>query len=251
MNDELSVIEKVPLSPEIASAMATARDLAEASRSKNTRDNYRSGWNQFLRYCREHHPTHSTLPAPPAMVALYLGWLRDQGRVAQTLRARAAAIAFYHRQAELHSPCDHKFVKDVLEGASRKDAGRDHGRATVTREDLEKLLLRLPLPQTLLEKRDLALTLLTFSTSRRRSEIAALDLVNLDFSRREFLFIRIAKSKTDQHGIGMTIGVPRLPQPPCVSMIWNQYPLKITRNAGLTGAYDLGSIKQWVASVSG
>ena len=34
-------------------------------------------------------------------------------------------------------------------------------------------------------------------------------------------------------------------------MIWNQYPLKITRNAGLTGAYDDGNIKQWVASVSG
>jgi integrase len=213
LSDELSVIEQVPLSPEIASAMATARDLAEASRSKNTRDNYRSGWNQFLRYCRENHPTHSTLPAPPALVALYLGWLRDQGRVAQTLRARAAAISFYHRQAELHSPCDHKFVKDVLEGASRKDAGRDHGRATVTLDDLEKLLLRLPAPETLLDKRDLAITLLTFATSRRRSEIAALDLGHLDFSRREFLFIRIAKSKTDQRGVGMNVGVPRLSGP--------------------------------------
>ena len=80
----------------------------------------------------------------------------------------------------------------------------------VTLDDLEKLLLRLPAPQTLLEKRDLAITLLTFATSRRRSEIAALDLSHLDFSRREFLFIRIAKSKTDQRGVGMNVGVPRL-----------------------------------------
>jgi integrase len=205
------VREQLPLSPEMESAMATARELAAASRSDNTRANYRSGWNQFLRFAREHHPASSPLPANPALVALYLGWLRDLGRTSQTLRARAASISFHHRQAELPSPCDHKYVKDVLEGASRKDAGREHGRATVTLEDLHALLARLPDPEKLIEVRDRAVALLTFATSRRRSEIAALDLKELDFSRRDFLLVRIARSKTDQHGVGTTVAVPRLP----------------------------------------
>ena len=205
------VREQLPLSPEMESAMATARELAVASRSDNTRVNYRSAWNQFLRFSREHHPASSPLPANPALVALYLGWLRDQGRTSQTLRARAAAISFHHRQAELASPCDHKYVKDVLEGASRKDAGREHGRATVTLEDLHALLARLPDPEKLIDIRDRAVALLTFATSRRRSEIAALDLRHLDFSRRDFLLVRIARSKTDQRGVGATVAVPRLP----------------------------------------
>lgn len=107
-------------------------------------------------------------------------------------------------------------MKDVLDGASRRDAGRDHGRGTVTREDLEALLLRLPEPATQREIRDRAIALLTFATSRRRSEIAALDLAHLTFRRQnehEFLFVRIAKSKTDQHGVGATVAVPRLGEP--------------------------------------
>jgi integrase len=205
------VRQQLPLSREMESALATARELAAASRSENTRTNYRSAWNQFLRFAREHHPASSPLPANPALVALYLGWLRDQGRTSQTLRARAAAISFHHRQAELPSPCDHKYVKDVLEGASRKDAGREHGRATVTLEDLHVLLARLPDAQKLIDIRDRAVALLTFATSRRRSEIAALDLRHLDFSRRDFLLVRIARSKTDQRGAGATVAVPRLP----------------------------------------
>ena len=200
-----------PLSSEMESAMATARELAEASRSENTRASYRSAWNQFLRFARDYHAASSPLPANPALVALYLGWLREQGRASQTLRARAAAISFYHRRAELPSPCDYKYVKDVLEGASRKDAGRKHGRATVTLEDLHALLARLPDPSTLIDLRDRSVALLTFATSRRRSEIAALDVRHLDFTRREFLIVRIARSKTDQRGVGASVAVPRLP----------------------------------------
>lgn len=216
MTDELARSDQLPLSPEIEATIYAARELADASRSENTRTSYRSGWDQFLRYCREQHPGRSPLPAHPALVALFLTWLSQQGRTSATLRSRAAAVGYHHRRAGHPSPCDHQFVKDVLDGASRRDAGRDHGRATVTREDLEALLLRLPDPVTPLEIRDRAIALLTFATSRRRSEIAALDLVHLTFRRQnehDFLLVRIARSKTDQHGIGATVAVPRLGEP--------------------------------------
>ena len=214
MIDGLPAFEQLPLTPEIEAAMATARALADASRSENTRAAYRNGWDLYLRYCREQHPGRSPLPAHPALVALFLSTLRNQGRTASTLRVRAAAIAYYHRRAGHPSPCTHSFVKDVLEGAARGDAQREHGRATITREDLEALLLRLPEPATALEVRDRAIALLTFATSRRRSEIAALDLSHLTFrhqNEHDFLLVRIVKSKGDQHGMGATVAVPRLP----------------------------------------
>ena len=216
VTDWLTRPEQPALSPEIEATLAAARELADASRSDNTRESYRSGWDQFLRYCREQHPGRTPLPAHPALVALFLTWLNQNGRTPATLRSRAAAIGYYHRRMEHPSPTDHQYVKDVLEGAARRHAGRDHGRATVTREDLEALLLRLPEPSTPLEIRDRAIALLTFATSRRRSEIAALDLAHLTFRRQnehDFLFVRIAKSKTDQHGVGMTVAVPRLGEP--------------------------------------
>ncbi len=83
----------------------------------------------------------------------------------------------------------------------------------MTREDLEALLLRLPEPATPLKIRDRAIALLTFATSRRRSEIAALDLAHVTFRHQndhDFLLVRIAKSKSDQHGVGATVAVPRL-----------------------------------------
>ena len=43
--------------------------------------------------------------------------------------------------------------------------------------------------------------------------IAALDLANLTFrhqNNHDFVLVRIAKSKTDQLGIGTTVAVPRL-----------------------------------------
>ena len=206
------VPEGMYLTPELEAHVAAARELRERSRSENTRRSYATGWAQFLEYSATHRPHEPPLPADPEIVALFLGSLHAAERTSDTLRSRASAIAFYHRQAGHPSPCDHVAVKEVLEGAGRMGAGRHHGRATVTIEDLEDLLSRLPQPTTPLALRDRALALLTFGSGRRRSEIAALDVEHLDFRRNpRFLFVTILKSKTDQRGRGTIVAVPRLP----------------------------------------
>jgi hypothetical protein len=78
--------------------------------------------------------------AHPALVATFLGSLRDDGGSSQTLGSRAAAIRFFHRETGLASPTDHRVVRDLLEGARREDAGRDHCRATVTAKRLATAL---------------------------------------------------------------------------------------------------------------
>jgi integrase len=206
------VAEGMFLTPELEEHVATARELRASSRSGNTRRSYATGWSQFMEYVATHAPEQPTLPASPVTVALFLASLHAAERTADTLRSRSSAIAFYHRQAGHPSPCDHVAVKEVLEGAVRKGAGRQHGRATVAIDDLEDLLSRLPEPNTPLALRDRALALLTFGSGRRRSEIAALDVEHLDFRRNpRFLFVSILKSKTDQRGRGAIVAVPRLP----------------------------------------
>jgi len=46
--------------------------------------------------------------AHPALVATFLGHLRDGGASAQTLGSRAAAIRFFHRAAGIASPTDQR-----------------------------------------------------------------------------------------------------------------------------------------------
>jgi site-specific recombinase XerC len=145
-----------------------------------------------------------------------LGMRHDvEGASAQTLGSRAAAIRFFHRAAALASPTDQRVVRDLLEGARREDAGRDHGRATVTAKRLAAALELQGPPATPLAIRDRAIVLLTFASGRRRAEIAGLNVEDLDFGRPGFLIITIRKSKTDQSGAGQFVAIPRLEHGPC------------------------------------
>jgi integrase len=169
-------------------------------RRPNTRRSDETGWRQFTAHANG--LGLEPLGAHPALVATFLGYLRDGGGSSQTLGSRAAAIRFFHREAVLASP-------------RREDAGRDHGRATITAKRLAAALSFQGPPATPLAVRDRAIVLLTFASGRRRSEIAGLNVEDLDFGRPEFLIVTIRKSKTDQGGMGQFVAVPRLERGPC------------------------------------
>jgi len=200
-------------SPHVARAITTARQLIAGATSENTRRAYETGWRQFTVHANA--LGLEPLGAHPALVATFLGSLRDGGATSQTLNSRAAAIRFFHRQAGLASPTDQRVVRDLLEGARREDAGRDHGRATITAKRLAATLELQGPPTTPLAIRDRAILLLTFASGRRRSEIAGLNVEDLDFGRPGFLIVTIRKSKTDQGGAGQFVAVPRLEHGPC------------------------------------
>jgi site-specific recombinase XerC len=69
------------------------------------------------------------------------------------------------------------------------DAGRDHGRATITAKRLAAALELQGPPATPIAIRDRAILLLTFASGRRRAEIAGLNLEDLDFGRPGFLIV--------------------------------------------------------------
>ena len=209
-----SVIDVPPsASPTVARAITTARKLIAGATSENTRRSYATGWRQFTAHAQS--LGLEPLGAHPALVATFLGHLREGGASSQTLSSRAAAIRFFHRAAGLASPTEHRIVSDLLEGARREDAGRDHGRATITAKRLAAALTLQGPPATPIAIRDRAILLLTFASGRRRAEIAALNIEDLDFGRAGFLIITIRKSKTDQGGVGQFVPVPRLETGPC------------------------------------
>jgi integrase len=102
---------------------------------------------------------------------------------------------------------------------SRAPAGKTPAaitvRATITAKRLAAALELQRRPATPLAIRDRAIVLLTFASGRRRTEIAGLNVEDLDFGRPGFLIITIRKSKTDQSGAGQFVAVPRLETGPC------------------------------------
>ena len=68
------------------------------------------------------------------------------------------------------------------------------------------------LPDRLIGARDQAMLLVGFLGGFRRSELAALDVADLDFTR-EGLVITVRRSKTDQEGEGLKKALPFRPDP--------------------------------------
>ena len=208
--EEPGGLPALPLDPVSLRMVERAREYAESSRARNTRRAYESDWRDFEAWARRTHPDAPTLPAHPALVALYLVHLAEETTLTTaTIKRRASGIGYRHVRSEHASPTGHAHVKDVLEGIIRERQDADHARATVKGDLLREMIEKAGPPVSLLELRDRAMILLNFGNGRRRSEIAALDLDDLEF-REQGVFIRIKRSKTDQRGIGARTWLPRL-----------------------------------------
>ena len=203
----------IALLPEAAQSLtaidelaARARDYADRSQADSTRRAYASDLRDFYRFCSTIDA--AALPATPQTVALYVTELAAIVKVS-TIRRRLSAVSVLHRRASLDSPCSHRVVRDVLQGISREKGTATRRVSAITVGVLRSLLLAVE-GDDVAAKRDRAILLIGFAVALRRSEIAALRVEDLRFTRQGML-VRIVRSKTDQTGEGVDLAVPRSP----------------------------------------
>lgn len=186
-----------------------AAEFARASRSLATMRAYRSDWADFTGWCRE--AGLEPIPALPTTIGLYLAARAPELKVA-TLRRRVASIAVAHRLDGHRLDTRHPAIADVLSGISRELGGRGQPKRAISVEELRAMLRRLP--ATVSGIRDRAILLIGFAGAFRRSELTALDIGDLNISSRG-VAITVRRSKTDQQGLGATIGIPRSRKATC------------------------------------
>lgn len=145
-----------------------------------------------------------SLPATPATVCAYIGDHAGQHAVA-TIQRRLASISKAHEVAGLPNPCRAEVVKATLRGLRRKHGTAQRQAKPLMRDDL--LLVLDSLGETLRDQRDRALLLLGFAGGFRRSELVALERIDIE-TARQGLIVTIRHSKTDQEGAGRRIGIP-------------------------------------------
>lgn len=190
---------------------------AALTRSPSTRDAYACDWRAFAAWCEL--AGRPALPASADTVSLFLV---DDARShsAATVTRRTVAIADRHRAAGLASPVTED-VAEVLAGLRRRLGTAPRlAKSAIAVDELRRMVAAIDgrghrgiysweLPGAALRvARDRALLVFGFATALRRSEIVALDLVNVDFVARG-LTVHIRKSKTDQVGAGEVLGIPR------------------------------------------
>lgn len=188
-----------PKAGDVSPYVDTARRLVKKSKSANTERAYKAHWQTFSTFCGQIGA--SALPAAPETVVAFIARQSDAGRKASTVTAQLAAVAWAHRSASLANPCDDIRVSTTLSGM-RRDAGTKPTQKTPITQDTVKLLV-VDLPDDLRGKRDRAMILVGMWGAFRRSELVALDVSDVTFTRKGAT-IYVKSSKTDQEGAGMT-----------------------------------------------
>jgi len=180
-----------------------AKEHAANALSGATKRAYRADWADFVSWCGQYGA--SPLPAEPSAVALFL---TDRARTLKTstLARRKAAISQAHGAKGLESPVRHCIVRTTWRGIVRKLGTAPEKKAALLAVDIARMVDALP--DALRDKRDRALILVGYGAALRRSELAALEMSDIE-QTDDGLTINIRRSKTDQEGAGALIGVHR------------------------------------------
>jgi integrase len=178
--------------------------LADEARSENTRRAYASDWRDFERWCES--ASLSALPASADSLSLYLVDLARVGRLPSTLSRRVCSVSAAHLAAGHPSPATAD-VQEVLAAIGRRvGVAPVHRKAAVSIDALRRMVG--VCGEGARGARDRALLLLGFASGLRRSELAALDLADVE-ERPEGVVLLVRRSKTDQSGVGRQVGVNR------------------------------------------
>jgi len=157
---------------------------------------YTHDWNTFAMWC--HRNNLKALPAEPTTVQRFLS---EHSGSPATLSRILAAIASAHRVAQQVSPTTHLFVKEALK--NRSTGLQPRSRKPILGRQLIAALAFLK--EKPIDIRDRAMFLLGFAGALNRSEIVALNLDDITFTR-DGAQIRLRKANASAQTILVAFG---------------------------------------------
>ncbi len=99
----------------------------------------------------------------------------------------------------------HYIVSETLKGIRRAIGTAQHGKKPLLSADIRRIIGRCP--KSVRGTRDCALLLTGFAGAFRRSELAAIEVSDVSYSK-DGLVIDLRRSKTDQEARGRQVGIP-------------------------------------------
>ncbi len=201
--------------------------IAAGRKARRTEQTYAACWRLFVAWCEERGAV--SLPASEQTVCRHLAELNARGRKPGTLRIYAQSIRYYHAERGFPCPTGQR-VRALLAGAARIARTLPASKAAITPEQLRRMLRRIDRSRPI-GARNAALLLLGFSTGLRRSDLAALEVEDVDFQRDGLVVTvgRLRREKQDQTGRGRKIGVRRGSRPETCPVLALEHWLELRR----------------------
>jgi integrase len=140
-----------------------------------------------------------TLPLQPEIVAAFIDAM-SESKAPATVRRYVASLNHLHRAAGTPCPGSFETVRLAIRRMNRANGTRQQQAAPLRRVDVDRILQAIPDTRTGL--RDRALIATAYDTLARRSEIAAMNLADLERAGDGTGTILIRRSKADQEGQG-------------------------------------------------
>ena len=195
------ITRKMDLLANMQGLQKAAVDYIRDSKSDNTIRAYAADWDHFKAWCDTYRVV--SLPAAAETVALYITDLAegitDYKASVATIQRRLVAISQRHKAEGCEVPTQAQAVKSVMAGIRRSVGVHQDKKLPILTEHIRSWAAVLPAGVTSI--RDRALILLGYAGAFRRSELVALDVSNLEFTKSG-VKVTIKRSKTDQDGAG-------------------------------------------------
>jgi len=186
----------------LAPLVEKAQGYARASKAPSTWRTYESVWRVYTAWCRTQGVP--PLPSTPEVVVAYLVARSDEVRP-QTLKKHLAVISKLHKLQGYETPIKSEMVKTTLAGIRRTVGVATSPKKALRVEHVRQAVAHLG--SDTIGVRDRALVLVGFTTGMRRSEIAALQVADVEFEP-EGAVLTIRRSKRDQDGRGRRVLAP-------------------------------------------
>ncbi len=187
---------------EIENTDEKAKKYILHSKADNTIKSYKSDWNDFVDFCQERDVAFLT--ADVTTVINYVADMAETKKVSTIVR-RLSSISQAHQAADCGSPTFSFAVKAVIKGIKKTKGTIPNKKKAAIIEDIRMMVNTLG--GKLTDIRDRALILIGFAGAFRRSELVAIVIDDLEFTR-DGLVIMLKHSKTDQEGQGYRKGIP-------------------------------------------
>lgn len=188
-----------------AQALATAEAYRGKADAVSTVRAYSRDVDRYAAWCAA--TGFTAFPATPETVGAYIS-ARGPEFAHNTLVRWVAGIAWQARREGAALDTKHTAIRDALRGINREREEGQAGRraAAITTDEIRRLVATCGSDMTGL--RDRALLLIGFAGALRRSELVALDLKHVHWTKAG-LVLSIGRSKGDQGGAGAQISIDK------------------------------------------
>ena len=177
---------------------------ADGSLSANTVRALRADLERFAAWCAERGL--SPLPATAGTVAAYVEAV-SRGLAPATVRRHVSSIAALHRAAGERSPSEHAEVRRALRRMGRRKGSRQ-GQVEGLTWALRQRLIGAG-GSRLIDVRNRAILAVAYDAMLRRSELVALEVVDVTVDRGGSASVLVRRAKTDPEGGGAVLYLHR------------------------------------------